>query len=81
MTPPAPGWLLMTMVAPSALDSSFIAVRVIVSTPEAAATGRMNWTVLPVVCCAHVGPVMPPAASAAPLASNARREIVMSLIF
>src|SRR5436853_6047723 len=46
--PPAPGWLSTTMGAPSAFCSAPAAARVIVSTPEAAATGRMKW----IGCCA-----------------------------
>src|SRR5689334_15759883 len=41
-TPPAPGWFSITIGAPNAFDSAGAAARVIVSTPEAAATGRMN---------------------------------------
>src|SRR6478752_678645 len=40
--PPAPGWFSTITGAPSAFDSAGDAARVIVSTPEAVATGRMN---------------------------------------
>src|SRR6476469_4775008 len=40
--PPAPAWFSTITGAPSALDSAGEAARVIVSTPDAVATGRMN---------------------------------------
>src|SRR5690242_11079234 len=40
--PPAPGWFSTITGAPRAFDSAGDAARVIVSTPEAVATGRMN---------------------------------------
>jgi hypothetical protein len=40
--PPAPGWLSTITGWPSALASAGDAARVIVSTPDAVATGRMN---------------------------------------
>ena len=42
--PPAPGWFSTTIGAASAFESAGCAARVIVSTPEAVATGRMNLT-------------------------------------
>ena len=51
--PPAPGWLSTTTDAPSALASAGCAARVIASTPEPVALGRMKRTVLsPGRCCA-----------------------------
>src|SRR6476659_6272973 len=40
--PPAPAWFSTMTGAPSAFDSAGVAARVIVSTPDAVATGRMN---------------------------------------
>ena len=48
--PPAPGWLSTTTGWPSALDSAGDAARVIVSTPDAVATGRMNLTARSPIC-------------------------------
>src|SRR5262245_38228605 len=42
--PPAPGWFSTTTGACSAFDNAGSAARVIVSTPDAVATGRMNLT-------------------------------------
>ena len=44
--PPAPGWFSTTTEAPSAVDSACDEARVIVSTPDAVATGRMKRTTL-----------------------------------
>ncbi len=44
--PPAPGWFSTTTDAPSAVDSAGEAARVMVSTPDAVATGRMKRTTL-----------------------------------
>src|SRR5262245_6007063 len=52
--PPAPGWLSTTTGACSAFDSSGSAVRVIVSTPDAVATGRMNLTARSPSCACAV---------------------------
>ena len=48
--PPAPGWFSTTTGWPSAFDSAGCAARVIVSTPEAVATGRMNLTARSPIC-------------------------------
>ena len=40
--PPAPGWFSTIDRVPSAFESAGCAARVIVSTPDAVATGRMN---------------------------------------
>ena len=40
--PPAPAWFSTTTGPPSAFESAGDAARVIVSTPDAVATGRMN---------------------------------------
>src|SRR5215203_6692238 len=42
--PPAPGWFSITTEAPSAVESACDDARVIVSTPDAVATGRMKRT-------------------------------------
>ena len=48
--PPAPGWLSTITDVPSALASAGCAARVIASTPEPVALGRMNFTVLSPGC-------------------------------
>src|SRR5512145_660569 len=60
MTPPAPVWFSTTTDVPSALANAGCAARVIASTPEPAAFGRMKRT----GCCA----------SAAPAARTARNK-------
>src|SRR6516225_5434163 len=54
--PPAPGWFSTMTGCPSALASAGDAARVIVSTPDAVATGRMNFTGRSPIC-ARSGPV------------------------
>ena len=48
--PPAPGWLSTITGWPSALASAGCAARVIASTPEPVALGRMKCTVLSPGC-------------------------------
>src|SRR4051794_13381714 len=70
----------MTTVAPRVLVSSAWADLAIVSTPDATATGRMNWIVLPLGWASAVLAVAKPATANDPPASNLRRVNAMLLI-
>ncbi len=72
-TPPAPGWLSTTTEAPSALPKAAWAARVIASTPEPVALGRMNLTTASCACAASGRTA--PSAVAATVPRQARREM------
>ena len=76
-TPPAPGWLSTTTDALSAFDSAGCAARVIASTPEPVALGRMKRTVPD---CASAASGHAPAAMAAIEAASAERREKFCLV-